>query len=68
MVTKAVIRDLICCCCSAATRGRQWWNRDKGYGLCDNCIVFCKADIKPGETHMDYGVRGVHYDLASRSH
>lgn len=57
------IRNLECCCCGARTRGRQWWNRDTGYGLCNACIGFCKADVMYFTTHPDYGTRGKHYDV-----
>lgn len=58
-----VIR-LRCCCCGETTRGRQWWNRDTGWGLCSKCIDYCARGETP-ETMKDlYGVRGVHYDVA----
>lgn len=56
------IRDLGCCCCGNATRGRQWWNRDTGYGICPECVEFVR---KHGETEAEikdnYGIAGVHY-------
>lgn len=59
------IRSLSCCCCGNTTRGRQWWNRDTGFGLCDNCITFVgDADVPVGETTQSYGVRGFHYDVS----
>jgi len=49
--------------------GRQWWNRDDGFGLCHSCIDDCHAGdaagVKLGDTHESYGVRGHHYDLES---
>ena len=30
---------LTCCCCGNSTLGRQWWNRDTGYGLCARCSI-----------------------------
>jgi hypothetical protein len=43
--------------------GRQWWNRDTGYGLCDDCIRTCGLDAIGMGGHADsYGVRGVHWD------
>lgn len=57
------VKILTCCCCGNGTRGRQWWNRDTGYGLCKDCIVDCGADVAIGETAEAYGVRGYHYDL-----
>lgn len=57
---------LICCCCGMPTKGRQWWNRDTGYGLCDDCIEYCGADIPVGQTAESYGIRGYHYDITNR--
>jgi len=57
-------RQLECCCCGQHAPGRQWWNRDTGYGLCDACISFCGvADIPAGEEVSAYGIRGVHWDV-----
>jgi hypothetical protein len=57
------VRELGCCCCGNSTRGRQWWNRDTGYGICDGCIEFVR---KHGETEAEirdnYGVEGIHWD------
>jgi hypothetical protein len=57
------IRTLTCCCCGASTRGRQWWNRDTGFGICPPCVVFVRSR---GETQIEglYGTAGVHYDVA----
>ena len=56
---------LCCCCCGGETYGRQWWNRDTGYGLCRACIPLClrneEKHREPGESSL-YGVRGVHFD------
>jgi hypothetical protein len=55
---------LICCCCGSPTRGRQWWNRDKGYGLCDNCIdANGVANVPAGQEASSFGVRGFHWDI-----
>lgn len=57
-------RNLICCTCGRHTRGRQWWNRDKGFGLCDDCITINHvADVPLGATARSFGVRGVHWGL-----
>ena len=57
------IRLLTCCCCGNGTKGRQWWNQDTGFGLCNDCIQDCQADVAIGETNESYGIRGYHYDI-----
>lgn len=55
---------LICTCCGRPMRGRQWWNRDNGYGLCKQCIPQnADANIPTGQTARSFGIRGHHYDL-----
>ena len=55
--------QLQCCCCGRGTMGRQWWNRDKGFGLCDKCADLIEE--KEGEEilHSMAGVEGIHYRL-----
>lgn len=65
MVRQPVVR-LLCSCCGAVTRGRQWRNRDTGFGLCVSCIDFCHRKTTPEEFQSRYGVRGVHYDVPSK--
>lgn len=50
-----------CCCCGASTLGRQWWNRDKGFGLCVRCAdrIEKKEDAETMENC--YGKKGIHY-------
>lgn len=57
------VRWLTCCCCGASTRGRQWWNRDTGFGLCTSCIPLTHRNVTPAEAERLYGVRGTHFDL-----
>lgn len=57
------VKNLTCCCCGAHTRGRQWHNRDTGFGLCVNCIDFCHRNTTDADFERSYGVRGVHYDV-----
>ena len=73
MATKlSAPRNLTCCCCGAATRGRQWWNRDTGYGLCSKCAAWVStrkpfsslSHMSAEEMRENYGVAGVHYNLA----
>ena len=49
---------LACNCCGSSTSGRQWWNRDTGYGVC----VECSRD-REYKTPSMAGYRGVHFDL-----
>jgi hypothetical protein len=55
--------SLECNCCGGGTRGRQWWNRDDGYGICVRC-----AEEQIEKYGLDYvencnGKRGVHWDV-----
>jgi hypothetical protein len=60
-------KTLTCSCCGAVTRGRQWWNRDTGYGLCRSCADWL-ATREPAETvQFCYGTRGVHYALEDQT-
>lgn len=54
-------RLLICSCCGQSCRGRQWWNRDKGYGLCDECADRIGQRETVEEMRDCYGEKGVHY-------
>lgn len=61
------VRSLTCCCCGSTTLGRQWHNRDTGFGLCPDCISVCSRNTEPADFERNYGVRGVHFDVeASR--
>ena len=59
------IRRLECCCCGASTRGRQWWNRDTGYGLCGKCAESIKARGRETTEEFErlYGREGGHYNV-----
>ena len=55
-------RRLICAMCGQITRGRQWWNRDKGYGLCPKCYDWMiKRGEDPKEIEFSYGQKGTHF-------
>lgn len=55
---------LTCSWCGGSTMGRQWWNRDTGYGLCVICITLNpEADMPRGHVSRGFGKRGYHYDL-----
>lgn len=55
------IRSLTCCCCSASTRGRQWYNRDTGFGLCPKCAAWIATRETPEAMQENYGAPNVHY-------
>lgn len=63
-LAKAV--QLKCSCCGDLTAGRQWWNRDKGYGLCDRCVPFAKNRMNDIEFSQCYGISGNHYNLNNK--
>lgn len=55
---------LECCCCGGSAPAKeQWWNRDKGYGLCGGCAVYIKSrkDYDPQDFEQCYGKEGVHW-------
>lgn len=65
--TKAVPwRTLTCCCCGAGCRGRQWWNRDTGYGLCPKCVPYVSRGETPEEVERTYGRAGYHYETETQ--
>lgn len=43
--------------------GRQWWNRDIGYGLCESCAETIPKRHPDEDMPRLYGVRGYHYAL-----
>lgn len=53
-------RHLNCATCGAGTSGRQWWNRDTGYGVCPSC--FAAAVISEGAeaARSNFGLPGIH--------
>ena len=64
LVKLGPVRELGCCCCGGFTRGRQWWNRDTGYGICSDCIAYVrKLGETESEIHENYGIEGVHWGI-----
>lgn len=55
--------SLTCCVCgSDAGRWNQWWNRDRGYGICRSCVDWLKQRGTPDSEILDlYGREGVNY-------
>ena len=60
-------QHLDCCCCGGGAIGRQWYNRDEGYGICPKCIIFLSDRETPAEMLSNYGVAGIHYNVASNN-
>lgn len=60
-VKEKPIKELICCCCGNETHGRQWWNRDTGYGLCVPCVEWLKDKEDEETMRLNYGEKGIHY-------
>ena len=60
-VTISEVKPLTCCCCGESTHGRQWHNRDTGYGLCPKCAQWIATRETPETMHENYGEPGVHY-------
>ena len=54
-------KTLICCCCGMYTKGRQWWNRDNGYGICPRCVGEEKQRNDAIGIKSSYGEKNVHY-------
>ena len=57
------IVGLTCCCCGEYTKGRQWHNRDTGYGLCAKCADWIATRETPENMLSYYGECGVHYKV-----
>ena len=60
--SRPIVR-LSCCCCGESTTGRQWWNRDTGFGLCPKCAKWLSDRETPEEMKSCYGVEGIHYNI-----
>jgi hypothetical protein len=57
------MKRLTCCCCGVSTIGRQWYNRDTGFGLCPNCAEKIAKKESPETMRSYYGDKGFHYDI-----
>jgi len=55
------IKRLTCTCCAESLLGRDWWNQEPGYGLCNSCVPICCGPIEQGQESETYGVAGVHF-------
>jgi hypothetical protein len=60
------VQWLQCACCGASSRGRQWSNRDTGFGVCEACADRCEKRYGTAEMESLYGQRGVNHSLPPR--
>ena len=67
VATKKRPRRLTCCCCGQTAIGRQWWNRDTGYGLCMRCSNDWIKSLGLEETEHSCGKRGVHWGIVDEA-
>lgn len=59
------VQYLTCCCCGNGLFGRQWWNRDDGFGICNGCIAWQRnRDVSEAELQNLYGKEGLHWNLS----
>ena len=65
------IHNLTCAVCGSYTKGRQWHNRDTGYGVCTDCITWIKSrnhyDSTPDQIKSCYGIDGINYNIGITS-
>jgi hypothetical protein len=59
------VENLRCCVCGGSARGRQWFNRDEGYGICRKCVDYVAQKQTEDEIYQNYGVEGIHYNIVS---
>ena len=55
-----------CCICGRNAYGKQWWNRDKGFGLCIDCAEKWIGKTDRQEFERSYGRAGVHWGAEDR--
>lgn len=51
------MKALKCACCNRRCLGKQWWNRDQGFGVCPACAY----NEDQENVQMMYGKAGEHY-------
>ena len=65
--------NLTCAYCGGdAGTWFQWWNLDKGFGICKKCVAFVKNHVPFDKEHLkiteedfiqNYGKPGINYDF-----
>ncbi len=61
------VLTLTCSCCTSSTPGRQWHNRDEGFGLCGKCAEWLSGKETPAIMQSTYGIAGYHYPASSNA-
>lgn len=60
--TQRRLRRLQCCTCGASCTGRQWWNRDTGWGICGECPKLWRENPRcHDDVEHSCGVAGIHW-------
>lgn len=60
----APVQPLKCSFCGKDTRGRQWWNREPGSGICPACVTWFKSTCKDAaQLRNCCGDNGYHYNV-----
>ena len=55
---------LKCACCGIRTKAlKQWWNRDKGYGVCEDCFEESVKHDGIDASISCYGHPGIHHSI-----
>lgn len=57
------VENLECSCCSNIEPGRQWQNRDQGFGLCSECVNRVRTCFNNEQFASIFGLEGYHYSL-----
>jgi hypothetical protein len=67
-----LLKRMSCSCCGAWCTGRQWHNRDQGFGLCGDCVKWLRSPKhSDGQTPREseeeirrcYGIEGIHFNV-----
>lgn len=54
---------LECSVCGKDEIGRQWHNRDNGFGLCSDCVSFASRGYSHDSFQQTYGLEGYHFSI-----
>jgi hypothetical protein len=57
---------MTCATCGQPARGKQWWNRDTGYGVCDSCVTEQLETCGKQYVVECYGKPGKHHSMPPR--